>query len=105
MSDLDSELSTTAVAVDVNVARAVWLNACPEVESLVAAAAELAFGQLRSRIVLPSTAIASLDILLTDDAEQRQLNRTWRGKDAPTNVLAFPACDLGEALPTGAPLL
>jgi len=30
-------------------------------------------------------------VLLTDDAEMRTLNRTWRGKDAPTNVLSFPA--------------
>jgi probable rRNA maturation factor len=32
-------------------------------------------------------------ILLTDDAEMRDLNRTWRGKDEPTNVLSFPAGD------------
>ena len=30
-------------------------------------------------------------ILLTDDAEMRTLNRAWRGKDAPTNVLSFPS--------------
>lgn len=30
-------------------------------------------------------------LLLTDDAEMRILNRTWRSKDAPTNVLSFPA--------------
>jgi probable rRNA maturation factor len=30
-------------------------------------------------------------IVLTDDAEMRDLNRNWRGKDAPTNVLSFPA--------------
>lgn len=29
--------------------------------------------------------------VLTDDAEMRALNRTWRGKDAATNVLSFPA--------------
>ena len=30
-------------------------------------------------------------LALTNDAEMRVLNRTWRGKDAPTNVLSFPA--------------
>ena len=30
-------------------------------------------------------------ILLTDDASVRELNRLWRGKDTPTNVLSFPA--------------
>jgi probable rRNA maturation factor len=33
---------------------------------------------------------AELSILLTDDAEQRELNKQWRGKDSPTNVLSFP---------------
>jgi len=33
---------------------------------------------------------AELSILLTDDAEQRELNRQWRGKDNATNVLSFP---------------
>jgi probable rRNA maturation factor len=32
-------------------------------------------------------------VLLTDDAEMRDLNRAWRGKDASTNVLSFPAED------------
>jgi probable rRNA maturation factor len=33
---------------------------------------------------------AELSIVLTNDAEQRELNREWRGKDASTNVLSFP---------------
>jgi probable rRNA maturation factor len=28
-------------------------------------------------------------------AESRRLNRTWRGKDKPTNVLSFPSMDVG----------
>ena len=32
-------------------------------------------------------------IVLTGDEEMRNLNRTWRGKDAATNVLSFPADD------------
>lgn len=32
----------------------------------------------------------SLTILLTNDAEVRALNRDYRGKDKPTNVLSFP---------------
>ena len=30
-------------------------------------------------------------VALTDDAGIRILNRDWRGRDAPTNVLSFPA--------------
>jgi probable rRNA maturation factor len=33
---------------------------------------------------------AELSIVLTDDAEQRRLNRDWRGIDKATNVLSFP---------------
>lgn len=35
-------------------------------------------------------------LVLTADDEMRTLNRTWRGKDASTNVLSFPADQLGE---------
>lgn len=33
---------------------------------------------------------AEISVLLTDDAEQQELNAQWRGKDAATNVLSFP---------------
>ena len=35
-------------------------------------------------------------LVLTDDAEMSNLNRIWRGKDAPTNVLSFPAGPAGQ---------
>src|SRR5271169_2124047 len=38
-----------------------------------------------------STTGTELAIVLTDDSAIRQLNRLWRGVDAPTNVLSFPA--------------
>jgi probable rRNA maturation factor len=38
-----------------------------------------------------STSDAELAIVLTHDSAIRRLNREWRGKDEPTNVLAFPA--------------
>ena len=34
--------------------------------------------------------IAEVSVVLTDDAEQRELNRQWRGIDTSTNVLSFP---------------
>lgn len=36
------------------------------------------------------TGVAEISIVLTGDAEQRQLNRQYRGMDKPTNVLSFP---------------
>ena len=46
---------------------------------------------------------AELSILLTDDAGIRCLNREYRGKDRPTDVLAFPLqegefAQVGDAL-------
>ena len=32
----------------------------------------------------------SISIKLSDNSEVQTLNRDWRGKDAPTNVLSFP---------------
>lgn len=39
----------------------------------------------------------SLSLLLTDDAHIQVLNKQFRDKDAPTNVLSFPAAENGEA--------
>ena len=33
-----------------------------------------------------------VSVRLTDDAEVRVLNRTYRGKDKATNILSFPSC-------------
>ncbi|MEJ2603715.1 MAG: rRNA maturation RNase YbeY [Gammaproteobacteria bacterium] len=37
-----------------------------------------------------------LTVRIVDEAESRELNRHWRGKDRPTNVLAFPGAPVGE---------
>ncbi|MBA3054850.1 MAG: rRNA maturation RNase YbeY [Sphingomonadales bacterium] len=50
----------------------------------------------------------SASLLFTGDAEVHQLNREWRAKDRPTNVLSFPMIARAAliALPrTGAPEL
>jgi probable rRNA maturation factor len=46
-------------------------------------------------------AASELSIVFSDDARVRALNAGWRGKDAPTNVLSFPAFPHGHrgALP------
>jgi probable rRNA maturation factor len=45
-----------------------------------------------------SSGPAEIAIVLTDDSEIRKLNRQWRKKDKPTNVLSFPAADVaGES--------
>jgi probable rRNA maturation factor len=44
----------------------------------------------------PPPATYQVTLVLTDDGEMRNLNRIWRGKDAPTNVLSFPAGPAGQ---------
>jgi probable rRNA maturation factor len=49
-----------------------------------------------------------LSLVFADDAEVRALNREWRGKDKPTNVLSFPMLERDELLalaPEGPPEL
>ena len=44
---------------------------------------------------------AELSILLADDSTLQSLNREWRDKDKPTNVLSFPAEDITIGEPAG----
>ena len=45
----------------------------------------------------------SLTILLTKDARLKALNLSFRGKDAPTNVLSFPTGAQSGEVDTGSP--
>ena len=58
-----------------------------DIDSLVAAAQRVLAGAGE----LPAAGPASAAIALSSDAVVRRLNATYRGKDAPTNVLSFPA--------------
>ncbi len=43
----------------------------------------------------------SASLLLADDAEVHALNRQWRAKDKPTNVLSFPMLERADLLALG----
>jgi probable rRNA maturation factor len=79
------------VSVDVIVESALW-EEHSGLEALVRHAVAAAFeaGELEA---LPD---AELAVLLADDARVQELNREWRKKDQPTNVLSFPAADPDE---------
>ena len=86
--------TSSELAVEVLRKSELWDRAAMSDAVLVRTAAA-AFSAVRPRDDGP----CEVTIVLTDDAEQRALNRTWRGKDAPTNVLAFPAsAPMGEPL-------
>jgi probable rRNA maturation factor len=62
-----------------------WL-ALPEREALAQGAARAVFEVLGT----PEPHV-ELSIVFTSDEAVAELNRTWRGKAGPTNVLSFPA--------------
>jgi len=57
-----------------------------ELEAIAETAIREALKQSEARI----TGVAEVSVVLTDDAEQRELNKQWRGFDKSTNVLSFP---------------
>jgi probable rRNA maturation factor len=65
-----------------------WLEALPAlVDRACEAVAEAA----------ASGAVLTADLALSDDASVKELNRTWRGQDKPTNVLSFPVSERRRA--------
>jgi probable rRNA maturation factor len=94
-----------AHTVDVFLACVDWARNCPGAADLARSAAELAVARAETALGLAWQPPVELGIVLGDDASQRRLNRGYRRRDAPTNVLAFPAWEPGTPLPPGAPLL
>ncbi|WP_132250325.1 rRNA maturation RNase YbeY [Methylobacterium segetis] len=73
--------------IDVAVEDPRWEGVSPDLEALVIRAVEAGYAAAPEAPAGP----AEISVLLTDDASVQALNRTWRGKDKPTNVLSFPA--------------
>jgi len=69
--------------IEVEIEDEAWRRAEPGAQALALAAAEAALEAVDSG--------AALVVLLTDDARVRALNARFRGRDAATNVLSFPA--------------
>jgi probable rRNA maturation factor len=77
------------VEIDVIVRSARWRKR-PTAKTIVKRAVLAAV----EAVSTPSTELA---IVLTDDSAIQTLNRDWRGKNAPTNVLSFPAAAPGKS--------
>jgi probable rRNA maturation factor len=79
-----SPLRRPALAVDIVVESPLW-KAQRGADAMLRRALDAAAA------LVPSE--GELAVVLSDDAAIRALNRDWRGKDAATNVLSFPAKD------------
>ena len=91
------------LSLELNIAAEGWREVFSQPERAATRAAQAAFqaGEIiHSRDVEAS-------IRLTDDAEIQALNKEYRKKNQPTNVLSFPALDANDLarLPDGAPLI
>jgi probable rRNA maturation factor len=75
------------IEIDVIRPSARW-NALPRATPALRSAAAAALARAEPGL---ARAGAALTLMLADDRRVRILNRQWRGKDAPTNVLSFPA--------------
>jgi probable rRNA maturation factor len=98
--DHSTETATIAIAIEADG----WGGALPDSEALVTQAARAALAA-----ACPALGAATISLLLTDDRTVHDLNRDWRGKDSPTNVLSFPATatragETPQAEFTGVPL-
>jgi probable rRNA maturation factor len=71
--------------IEIQIEDAGWRVRLPNADALAAAAAEA------SLAAAPDAPSGDIVILLTNDVEVHELNRRFRGKDTPTNVLSFPA--------------
>jgi probable rRNA maturation factor len=74
------------ITLDIMVEAEAWSQA-GDIEHIAQRAAEAALA------VAPDAHDEELGatLLLTDDAAVQELNRSWRGRDKPTNVLSFPS--------------
>jgi probable rRNA maturation factor len=69
-----------------------WEAAVADVEQLVETAARAAF-EAAERPEILDDATAEMSLVLADDALVQTLNRDYRDKDKPTNVLSFALLD------------
>lgn len=91
--------------IDVTLKCSGWSRVCPTVERLAGEAGRRALAGGMAALGTMPPARVELGVTLADDVEQQRLNREFRGQDAPTNVLAFPAYEPGLMPPPGQPIL
>lgn len=74
------------IELDLRIADDAWSEAIAELAKVCQTALNAGAAQKQ--------ASGEVSLLLTNDAEIQTLNREWRSKDKPTDVLSFPASEL-----------
>ncbi|HRD75277.1 MAG TPA: rRNA maturation RNase YbeY [Hyphomicrobiaceae bacterium] len=99
MTRPDGQRPGAALAIEIVEESGNWA-VVPEAGALIAQATDA----LARHPAIAGRLPAAATIVLASDADVQVLNRTWRGKDKPTNVLSFPA-GTGARDEDGRPLL
>ncbi len=94
------------VWIDIAVEKGNWAEALPDYQDIIERAINATVG-LAAEYEDEDGVEWEISVLLTDDDAVQVLNRDWRGKDKPTNVLSFPANadDLPPNITEGAPVM
>jgi probable rRNA maturation factor len=79
---------------------AAW-DAATNWSDLAQRAVSAALAQTPHAPLAAAAPLVEVAVRLTDDAEIQRLNRDYRGKDKPTNVLSFPQYDPGDFVMLG----
>ena len=94
LASADTDAPTRRLQVDILQADDKW-SALENASDLIQHAAQAA---ILDGPAAPSAGTVDVSILLEGDAALQVLNKQWRGKDKPTNVLSFPAPPLPVAV-------
>lgn len=92
MNRMEGKGDAGGLEADVLIDEARWEQVLPDVQATCLSAAGAAY-RCAEQDGRGRSGAAFVCILLADDARLRDLNRTFRGRDEPTNVLAFPSVE------------
>ena len=92
------------LSIAVNTADPNWTRLSPDAAKLLRRSARRAFAEAGAAGWRGSRIGHEVSFMLTDDKDMQRLNRAYRGKNKPTNVLSFAALDGARPKP-GAPWL
>ena len=88
--------------IDVSISEPEWISSFLDVEKLAAEAMELALKMAQMPSQIKGREI-ELSIVLANDDLIQILNREYREKDSPTNVLTFASLDSKDPVPADVP--
>lgn len=84
---------STYLAIDIGMTTDTWKKAFPKLKKKAEQAAALAFLKAKKPKAFENRAF-EITLILSTDGALKKLNRDYRDKDKPTNVLSFPQFDV-----------